>query len=491
MHENKSESIVEIFLSNWIFVLVVFFQLILWFVVKDDPFFGDGISTVSRAAVTIYDQKLQTIFYLPEHDPGHPTLIPFIYALIWTIFGKSLAISHAINTFFAILLLVGLRKVSEFILPKNLVDFPLLLLSCFAVFIAQSAMLLTHIPLTAFFLFALAALLKQYKFQFIFFTTILLFIHLEAVFLVAILFIIALFTQKINNKKEFFILMFQFLIPAFIFTIWLYLHYQHTGWLLSSPNYSEHRSLSTILGFFKNILLCFWRIADYGFLILFIPFLTNFKKLAQFFKSKIAIILIISLLVLITSISLFLSNSIAHRYFLPLQALFCLALVFFCRDWKSSRVYLLIAALSCMLIAGNFISYPGKCVGDASIAYRHYFSLLKKVELDYPKAEIYTFAPVYNPAKYVFLEEKGINVKPLSNQKLSDLSYIMVNSFVCDVPQEISDTINNWYGNSFSSGSIYVSIYANPAKVSKAAFWELRKTSMFEQWMLEQKRRYK
>ena len=40
MHENKSESIVEIFLSNWIFVLVVFFKLIIWLQEKTNKIYN-------------------------------------------------------------------------------------------------------------------------------------------------------------------------------------------------------------------------------------------------------------------------------------------------------------------------------------------------------------------------------------------------------------------------------------------------------------------
>jgi len=480
------------FISNHgLFLIIIFFQLIFWFIVRNDPFFGDGISTVSRAAVTIFDQNLQTIFYLPEHDPGHPTLFPWFLALIWTVFGKSLWISHLFNLTFVLAALIALRKVSGFFLPKQIRDLPLLLISCYSVFLAQSAMILTHMALTAFFLFALHSLLIKNRKWFVFNSSLLLLVHLEGVFLFIILFLIDIVNHKRNIVREFKHFLTLYLIPSIFFVLWLFFHFQKTGWLVSSPNYSEHRALSTFVELLKNILLSIWRIADYGFVVLFFSGFILIKKKFTFKPNTIWTIIMISGLFLILSISLFLSNSIAHRYFLPLQVLICIGIIDLIKRWDLKRIYLFVSGISFLLLAGNFLNYPGKCMGDATLAYRSYFILQEKVIQMTKGNEVYTFAPVYNPSKFVYLEQKGLNVKPITDQNLNDLSYIMVNSFVCDVPINISNTIKNWHGNSFISGSVYISIYANPIKVNKGAFWELRKASEFEQWMIEQKAKLK
>ncbi len=95
-------------------------QAIIFLLACNDPFFGDSISTVARAATHIYDSHLQTPWYLPADDPGHPTLFPYLLAVAWTIFGKKLIIGHIFTLVFAVLLLYRLRSFSRFFCSPRL-----------------------------------------------------------------------------------------------------------------------------------------------------------------------------------------------------------------------------------------------------------------------------------------------------------------------------------------------------------------------------------
>ena len=58
------------------------------------PFFWDNVSLVSRLAAYYYDTNFQNIILPNDIDPGHPPFYPLYVAAIWTIFGKTLAVSH-------------------------------------------------------------------------------------------------------------------------------------------------------------------------------------------------------------------------------------------------------------------------------------------------------------------------------------------------------------------------------------------------------------
>ena len=60
-------------------IIVLTFLFVL---TKNDPFFGDSISTISRAANHIYESDFTEISYPQNLDPGHP-LSFFCNTCLW------------------------------------------------------------------------------------------------------------------------------------------------------------------------------------------------------------------------------------------------------------------------------------------------------------------------------------------------------------------------------------------------------------------------
>src|SRR5574343_30869 len=83
-----------IFSDKYFRFVLIFICSFLFIAVKNDPFFGDSISSTSRLANHIYDNHLLTIFYPVNADPAHPTLYSWILAGIWKIFGRTLYVAH-------------------------------------------------------------------------------------------------------------------------------------------------------------------------------------------------------------------------------------------------------------------------------------------------------------------------------------------------------------------------------------------------------------
>lgn len=485
-----------VLLRRYIVHLLILWQVIFFFLVKNDPFFGDSISTVSRAALHIYDQHLQTIWYLPQNDPGHPTLIPYLLAVLWTLLGQHLWVGHLLTLLFSISTLLLFRRLALLFMNEYNVFIPLLWLSAYSVFLAQQALVLTHLPLCFFFLLSWYAMLKEKKILFIIASVLLMLTHLEAAFLLPALFFGDFYQHLIADKKKLFHFIKEktllYLIPFFIISIWLFFHQQKFGWMVIAPNYAEHREIVSLSAFFKSLLLIAWRLIDYGYIFVFVPILVVIiQKRFSLLKKKIGMIILIHSVTLIFFVNLFLSNSIAHRYFLPLAIewiLFSSIIVTQMKRWKWISISIFLA-----LLVGNYIYYPGKNIGDATLAYRHYFSLEQKIKSDFPEnTTIYSYAPTSSASIQTHLDSSsGLHLKTLYGLNMDTLRFVMQNCFNGDFSTAELKKLESWYGKSYESGGIWINIYKNPAYGEKPQHWILRQKGKIELWMEKWKRKIK
>lgn len=132
----------NVFAHRHFVYLALIVQCVLWYIVKDDPFFGDAIASTSVAANTIYEANLQTLFYPIEADPGHPTLYAYVLAVLWKLFGRSLWVAHVYAGIWALLLVFVFRKIARTLLEPDNVNRATLLLLLFPTYLSQSAMVL-------------------------------------------------------------------------------------------------------------------------------------------------------------------------------------------------------------------------------------------------------------------------------------------------------------------------------------------------------------
>lgn len=475
----------KFFSSSSFFGIAVLLQAALWWVVKDDPFFGDAIASTSKAALAIYDSGFHTLFYPEAIDPGHPTLFPVVMALCWKIAGLHLWVSHLLSSCCALLLLWSLRKCCLLFVSLPVANIILLLSCCFSTYLSMSAMMLNTTLLMALCLLAIHALVSQQKWVFIGVTSIMMLTHLQAAyFLTALVVADCWIGVGINNQT--FIQWIRaswlkYLFPAGVFLAWLVLHYLHTGWVLHSPNYSDAQSLKGPVTFLKGLALISWRLVDYGMLPVYC--VTAVALWRNKTDRKLKIVFGVMLMVTSLIMAITLEHTIGHRYFLVFQLLCISIAVGYLAQFPPKYFAAGVGLLLMSLVAGNFLYYPGKTLGDATLAYRNYFKIEQHIREEASKGDsIFSYAPIANPSRSRYLTEEGLLLLRITSDSLNTYPVILQSNVNAEFTTEQRKYLEtNWYGKSYEEGAVYVNIFLNPSSYQKPEGWTLREPSWLEQ----------
>ena len=477
-------------LNRVILLLLTAAWIVFFAVIRKDPFYGDAISSVSRVSLLIFDSNFSSLHYPVGFDPGHPILIPIIHALFWKMFGCSLAISHLINLTFSI----GTLFVVYNWLKVEGGDSPSLigvcLLSITPLFLAQSAMLNTHLPLT--FLFTLAAyhlngLLgktegdKRNWFYFILASSLMMLVHLQSVFYLFSLCLWFILRRSSINKNNIGLAFRLFVPAAIIFALWVIYHYSLSGWALSSPDYAAHRGSPGLKRVLVNLVLADWRIVDYGQVAFFVvPIILLFKGKFKIKSDSIFTLFLLSYLLNAVLIATTTTTGPAHRYFLPTLPFLVMACSLELGKLSKTWTVLVVA----VLVSGHFWFYPGKIIGDATMQYRSTFKLLEEVRKTTGEEPVYSFAPLGNQSRSMYLKEGESDLKSLYETEPSSVRYILYGNVSGDFSSDLLTTLNeNWHGKSFQHGRVWLNLYLNPQFASKPEDWNLREKTSAEKWM--------
>ncbi len=310
--------------------------------------------------------------------------------------------------------------------------------------------------------------------------------HLEAAFLLVALFACDLLINpswKIQPWRWVRSRMLAYGIPAFVLCIWAWAHYRHTGWVFSSPNYAAHRQEAGITQFSYNLAICAWRILDYGMLVLWIPLLLMIRKA---FRLQSVQILLVTSFILAVFTSYWLSNSIAHRYFMPVLALAVVMTSNILYRFKYVAAKWWFSGIAVVLLAGNLLVYPGKVIGDATLAYRNYFPLMERLDQELPQGSlVYSYAPTATDVRITHLEKlpQHIRLASLYGADMDTVQYVMQSNFNADFSPEQLKQLEQWPCNSWEKGGIWLSIYLNPRFGPAPAYWKPRNKSSAEDWI--------
>lgn len=457
------------------------------------PFLSDSIPSNLFAAENIYNHNLASIWNIAEADPGHPTLYPFIIAVFWTVLGKSLWVTHlavAITGFFLCALVF---KIASRFLDESIAKFATLLFIISPLYVGQLFSASLQLPLV---LFGLLAFLFWQQKKYLPYAAAMAFMvlcHLQGAFFLLFLCVndgAQIWLQ--NGKKSILPWMAKrwwvYAIPFAAFIVWGILHKQQFGWAFTSPNYL--REAPGIKGLFYNFGIAFWRIIDFGYIIPFAAVLFYFlSRKNNIYKSDnktiLAITYLLHLAVIIGGICIVFAHPPIHRYFLSASVflLIVFAAVISNMNTLKGRIWAILAGI--FLVAGNFLYYPGKCLGDANLAYSPIFELENNLVHDFPKGtEFYTYAPLSYPSSIRYLDSnKGPIFKGLYNTNMDSVAYIVQSTMNCEFSPAELEKLKGWYGTSYESGAVYINVYANPAKVQKPEGWQLRQPSGAEKWL--------
>lgn len=478
-----------------VFALIAAYQVCIWWVVRNDPFFGDAISSTAQAATHIYQQQLTTLFYPLTADPGHPTLYSYLLALIWTVTNYSLPVAHAYSCIWA-----GFLLWSVFVFAKQFLSITqsiVALVGCllFATTLSQSAMVLNTVALMAFFIQAVIAVVKHNRLRLIVAALLMCVTHLQAPFLLLSLFCFdayrTFFRQQDGNFIRFITSrMVVYSIPIMCWFGWLYAHYLHAGWFLHSPYYTDADTLNGPKEWIKAMFTICMRLFDYGMIACYLAIVYAGFTNARFRRQLVSWVIL--LLPLCVTMAVFLNNTIGHRYFLGYQLLVIVGTVYAIEQLKLAKPIVAYGLVGACIFLGNWLHYPGKTLGDATLAYRSYFALEEQVLAAYPNTTFYTHAPIANPYALTHLQPGRSAFVRLNKASFDTIPAILQSNINAEFSEKQKAFLTqNWYGESFESGAVYATVFLNPAFYPNQQVRQFRKPSTIELMMINLKLKWK
>ena len=433
--------------NSWTLSLPFFFLfLLLTFIVKDNSIFWDNLLQASKTAHFYLENNFNQLLVSPSIDAGHPPLFGIYLALVFKVFGKSLAIAHfAMLPFLLGIVWQVVRLVTYF---TSVHRFPILLLIFSnAVLLGQSSLVSADIVMLFFFLLALNGVLYLKKWQIIVGTIGLGWTSIRGIFSIAALVSIHLMHHK--NIRLLWVF-----VPVLLSGLAYYgFHFLERGWWLSttSENWSHHRGFVDSMGFIRNVAILGWRLLDFGVIILWIVFAWLFFKDRSFLKedkNRLLLFIPVFLLLCYAPAFLFFKNPIGHRYVLFFHIVFTVLI----GVWLiQSRFYKkwIIGLMVFIQLSGNFWVYPKKIAKgwDASLAHLPYHSLMTEMKtyineqnLDYQS--IGTEFPNVGSRQFIELnnELEGFPQKDFEKD-----NYILYSNVFNDFSDEQIDELeNNW-----------------------------------------------
>ena len=332
-----------------------------------------------------------------------------------------------------------------------------------ATLLSQMTLITPDVPLLFFFFVALNGLLRNkgwLKALGLFFLGI---VSLRGMMLCGGLFIVDLFLNKRSIKWQPYIIG---ALPAVVFIVW---RLTTKGWIINNPynNWGNSTEYGSLAGFLKNFtwniaVLC-QRFLDFGrivpiMFVLFTLVLHRGWKKAEY--RKLFIIAIVSTSVVWFS-SLFIVNTMGHRYYIVSYMLLALLAFMMLREYAHKWVIYCILILS--LLAGNFIIYPDKMAQgwDASLAQLHYWEVRHDMIEYMDKQGI-----AINKTATFFSNEGEIDAVDINNDHREWAEYTgkeqyLFYSNVFNLPDETIEIIQHDYHiiQSFSSFGVRTELY--------------------------------
>ncbi|MGB1204165.1 MAG: hypothetical protein ACPG5B_00895 [Chitinophagales bacterium] len=482
----------------------IFFNYVILFIVatcttyfsQQIPFFWDNVSLVSRLAVYYYETSFQTLILPNEIDPGHPPFYPLYVAGMWTIFGKTIAVSHWLAYPFLLGIYWLYYRLCCLILPNRLHIFALLLLLLEPTLLAQSCMAGIDIALVFATLLALNGIFYQQTLPTLIGFLLMASISLRSIIGIALFGIcevVWLFyiLQTSNRQKDFLknyvCILFKKIIPTYIpallfIAIWYYYHYQEAGFLMvnsTAEAWNQYYGYSSFSSFIWNLCIIIWRFFDHGRYMIWLVaayFLWQIvkQKNIHFSKTHIRLLLFAFLpIVLYSFIIAARNNPIMHRYLIVYYLLFGLLLIalfpFFLSKTKQK---IAITLISLSLISGHFWVYPYPIANgwDANLSYLPYFKMQKNMlkyihakNIDYQNVAAEFPCAVRGRFSHLNQDDRQFDSK--QNRPFSECKYILHSNLMNDFSlQELKQLEEEKYWQiekKWEAGQLYMILYKN------------------------------
>ena len=379
MERNRSQ--------RWLMAAVLtFFVIVKILLAHQITFFSDSISCFSRPASFYFDTHLQCLFFSGNYDNGDPRIFQYLLACLWTLFGKSMWVTHL---FFLPAMLgavwQAMRLASQTIgyqpRPFWQLAIGMALLLADPTFLTQLLLPGTDVWLLFFALWSFNGMAERNSKSMSVAWLLLCMVSRRGMIVAAVLMIVFAVQLWLHRKQES-INIFRKLWPAIpgvcVVLTYLLLRYTHQGWIFSSPGneWADSGQWAEPSAMLKNLAVYGWRNLDFGrvFIWIFI-LLTVWRKgwHSLFCKDNQLLLLAYTLLqIAFMCVTLPLQNSFGCRYFVMQYLLLtAIALNMLFHNYSLRQVRIAGPTLIILLLSGNLWVYPERIAQNWDSTLRH------------------------------------------------------------------------------------------------------------------------
>jgi hypothetical protein len=417
---HRERSIPRDRLALWISLLAItVWNVISW----QFPFFWDTVLN-SKIAHWYLESGFSQLTVPEQLDAGHPPFFNLYLAGIWSVLGRSLITAHLAMLPFLLLLVWNFWKLAVRFLPKNVRLAAMVLLFCEPTFLAQSSMITPDIVLVSMFLTSINAIWEGKRVWLSLALIVMAASTFRGILAVpSIFFIDASWAWQNGRKRPNWRGLLPYLPVGFLTLIWLWVHYQAVGWLLTPPpeTYGAHRKLVGIGELLRNLGIVGWRFLDFGRVAVWLVVLggavwagkRHWRENPALRKLILAFLMPAALF---TLLFIPFSNPIGMRYFLVAYLLLLLLAAWVIGKWENGRLRGVVLALTAVvLVSGHFWVYPDGIAKswDSSLAHVPYFSLRKEMiremdQQDIPMNAVCTDFPLLADPRYAELVDGAL-----------------------------------------------------------------------------------
>ncbi|HNW70350.1 MAG TPA: hypothetical protein PKI01_08105 [Bacteroidales bacterium] len=459
----KTPAVVLIF--SLVYFLIVLFSCKL-------PMFWD-MSYITQISNIIYDSDF-TMFYSDIIDNGSSPIYSIFQAFIWSLFGRSLPVTHFTLFPFLIGIVYQFMVLAKRFVNEKYLAWAFLFLIIEPTLLTQTVIAGYDLIICFLFLLALNGIFQNKKWMILLPVVFIPLINIRGFSIVISIFLIDVFfnKQNFNSLRLFLKNTVPYIVSLLFLLLWMSYHYYLTGWFFHSHLRGSLHQFVGMEGMAKNLFYNFWKLLDFGriFIVIMILILSIKIKMKD---NPLLMILLISLVVHLVFF-LPLAYPVSHRHFMHLYPimilLFCSLVSALKVKWQRITV-LVLAAL--FLVSGNLWVYPERFGNgwDSSLKSLSYFK--QKEQLDnfikshnIPPAVIGTKWPMnfddydtkLGNAHFMFSD---IETLPLKNFEYIAQSNIS-NNFT---PNEIKELNTEWIlEKHFYSWPVYINLFKNPIK---------------------------
>lgn len=358
--------------------------LIVW-LVRDHVFFWDTIQLASKQADWFYQNDFSYLL-LPERiDSGHPPGFGMYLATWWTLFGRTLWISHLAMWPWLTLFFYQLFRLSEALLPAHHRWLTLFVLAN-AAWWGQAVLVSPDVALAALFLLGIRAVTAWRPGVLALVVIALAALSMRAMFVAVGLYLwrgYELWHRATGDRSAYFQSLLPFLPGGLLGFAFLLYHYLETGWIGYHADSPWAPAFAGVDGpaLLRNVIVLAWRLADHGQLFAWIAVAYVVWRHPESRRDKQLLrwaFLIGALLFLLGVPVLSHRGLMNHRYFLPIYLSLDLLAGYLLLRYASATAYWLGFA---GLLSGNLWLYPPTLTQgwDATPAHIPYYQVRKEL----------------------------------------------------------------------------------------------------------------